>query len=81
MLKGIHQQAQTPAFNVELIVDYREIVADGGFCDDGAEAVGDLFVFKSFADERNYLALAFGKFGNLGCFRVCHPAFTRPLSI
>src|ERR1043166_2442866 len=63
---GVDEQAEATALDVELVVDDGEVVADGRLGDDGAQALGDLFVLQPLADERDDLAPALGRRPELG---------------
>lgn len=55
-------------FNAKLGENRGEMVTDGCFGD--TQAFPDLLVLEPRTDERGYLALAFGKCGDLGCLRI-----------
>src|SRR5437016_595238 len=77
MFIGIDEQPQSPAFDVELVIDDREVIAHRGLGDDWAQALGDLSILKPLADEGDDLALALGEARNLGGFRIVLVGRTR----
>src|SRR5919107_6342435 len=70
----VDEEAEPAALYAQFVVDYREVVAHRGLSDDGAEALRNLFVFKPFADESDYLALALRERRYLGRLGVCRVA-------
>ncbi len=70
MLVCIDEEAEATAFDVQLVIYNREVVADCRLGDDGAQAFCYLFVLKPLADERDDLALALRERGYFRRVRV-----------